>query len=445
MKTISLLFLFVAITFSGYSQGLENIIVERYYVSNADDSIGSVGTLPVGSVTYRIFVDMVPGYKFQAAYGNSVHTLSFATTTAFFNNEDRGAKTPSYNKNQAKSNSVSLDSWVSAGAACAGNQGVLKSEDDGIATLINTDGMLQNDDTLAGIPLSTQDGLLAGTPPTITMVGIDSDLEVLNDLSQAGNLFTTTNGAWSCLNGSKGPTTTNRVLIAQLTTKGVFNFHINLQIKDTVNNVVERYVSENPQPDEILFAGLNYSSNLSPSVSISSPSNGTSFISGISIPIQSVATDIDGIVKKVNFYVDGNLIGSDSTLPYELGYTGVYGNHTLLCAAIDDFSDTTFSAPVSINVGEVGTIENTNNSATIKFYPNPFDNYLSIEVNSTETNASLTCRIYEMNGRLVSVQSLEHMQGLTLKGFDLSFLTAGQYLVECTLGHKVISQVITKR
>ena len=46
-----------------YAQnGLENIVVEKYYVSNAADAAGSIanngGALPVGAVTYRIYADM---------------------------------------------------------------------------------------------------------------------------------------------------------------------------------------------------------------------------------------------------------------------------------------------------------------------------------------------------------------------------------------------------
>ena len=120
--------------------GLESIIVEKYYVSNATDAAGSVGTLPTGSVTYRFFVDMLPGYKFQAAYGSPVgsHVLTFSTTTTFFNNEDRGAVTPTWTKTQARANSVMLDSYLSAGAGCAGNFGILKSEDDGLQTWLTT-------------------------------------------------------------------------------------------------------------------------------------------------------------------------------------------------------------------------------------------------------------------------------------------------------------------
>ena len=67
-----------ALLFTGFfakaQNGLENIIVEKYYVSNAADAAGSSGTLPVGSVTYRIFADMLPGYNFQAIYGVTGHS-----------------------------------------------------------------------------------------------------------------------------------------------------------------------------------------------------------------------------------------------------------------------------------------------------------------------------------------------------------------------------------
>ena len=118
MKKIMLsLGLLVFISAFAKAQGLENVIVERYYVSDANDAAGSSGALPVGSVTYRIYADMLPGYKFQAIYGIPAHTLKLTTSTSFFNNEDRGATTPSYTKLQAKANTVMLDSWFSVGAA----------------------------------------------------------------------------------------------------------------------------------------------------------------------------------------------------------------------------------------------------------------------------------------------------------------------------------------
>jgi hypothetical protein len=240
--------------------GLQNIIVEKYYISDSDDSIASIGNLPVGSVTYRVFVDMKQGYKFQAAYGVPTHTLFIKTTTSFFNNEDRGNITPTYTKTQAKNNTVMLDSWLSAGAACSGNFGVLKSEDDGNATVVNSDGVLKNNDATMGFPLTEQDGLLAGTPGDFTKIGLDPAIEVFDAVSQAGNSFEVTNGAWSYLYGAVGPDTTNKVLIAQLTTEGVLSFELNLQL-GTPSGGTEQYVAKDAVDQEIVFPSLTFNSD----------------------------------------------------------------------------------------------------------------------------------------------------------------------------------------
>ncbi len=269
MKIILLGFCLILLSVLSNAQGLENIIVEKYYVSNGNDTTvnSSGGVLPVGSVTYRIYVDMLTGYKFQAAYGiqdasgTPLHTLTISTTTLFFNNEDRGATSPTYSKNQAKNNTVMLDSWLSVGAACAGNFGILKTDDDGISTIVNNDVVLQNNSPFAGIPLTSQDGLIAGVPEQLTSIGISSEIAMFDNQNDGTNgpTFSTSNGSWASLNGSTGPTADNRVLIAQMTTDGVFSFSLNIQI-GTPTGFVENYVAVNPTGNEILFPACNYSS-----------------------------------------------------------------------------------------------------------------------------------------------------------------------------------------
>ena len=341
-----------------YAQnGLENITVEKYYVSNAADSIGSFGNLPVGSVTYRLFVDMLPGYKFQAVYGVPEHTLLLTTSTAFFNNEDRGKIAPTYTLVQAAKNTVMLDSWISVGGACTGKLGILKSEDDvagGGATVVNTTvpPILQNNDPAAGIPLTVQDGLYTGTVQTVTTVNIDIELEVLNATSQLGDTFMTSNGSWASLNGSIGPIpSTNRVLIAQLTTNGVFHYELNVQIKSDLG-VVENYVVSNPTGNEIIIPSLTGtfgSTNTPPTVSITSPSDGANYITGAIIPIAANATD-DGTVASVEFFVDGVSIGIDNSSPYNANYTSIAGSHTLTAKATDNNGAFTISSAITINV-----------------------------------------------------------------------------------------------
>lgn len=253
--------------FVSAQNGLERILVEKYYISDANDTManGDGGVLPIGSVTYRIYVDMLPGYKFEAAYGVPGHELRIATTTLFFNNEDRGATTPVYSKIHASHNTVMLDSWLSVGAACDGNYGILKTADNGIATVINTYSpqVLQNANPLAGIPLTTQDGLIAGTPEPVTIVGITSEIAVFDNQNDGSNgpVFSTTNGSWASLYGSYGPDTVdNKVLIAQITTNGVLSFELNIQI-GTPTGGVQNYVAQNPVGNEIHLPSLSYNSS----------------------------------------------------------------------------------------------------------------------------------------------------------------------------------------
>jgi len=228
------------------TKGLEKVIVERYYVSNAADASASAGTLPVGSVTWRVYLDLLPGYKFLAAFGDKKHTLSITTKTSFFNNEDRGSTTADYSKTNAAKNTVMLDSWLTAGAACAGNFGILKSEDNGVATVVNAQGVLKNADPKAGLPLTTQDGLIAGKPGLIGFLGLENVIGVFDATSQAGNNFTVTDGTWYCLEGAMGPDSAkNKVLIAQLTTDGELSFKLNVTIGKG-DGKSEFYVAENP-------------------------------------------------------------------------------------------------------------------------------------------------------------------------------------------------------
>lgn len=272
MKKVLLSLALIILSYLGFAQnGLEGVIVEKYYISNAADAAGSVGALPSGSTTYRIYIELLPGYTFQAAYGVAGHELRFATTTAFFNNEDYGATTPNFSKNNARFNSVMLDSWFSGGAACALNHGILKTED-GVAggtNVINADGILANTDPNAGIPLTTQDGFYTGTPGAVTVLGFTQpQLDVIDNISNAGNLISTFNASWAVLGGATGPTSANKILIAQFTTDGTFSFKLNLQLGTPVPGVSQNFVAENPVGSEILFPGLIYPAT-APTASVS--------------------------------------------------------------------------------------------------------------------------------------------------------------------------------
>ena len=280
MKKIILFLSLSAMVNAVKSQGLERVIVEKYYVAEPNDTLANIdgGVLPVGSVTYRIFVDMLPGYSLQACYGEPgvigqcpSHDLKIETTTLFFNNEDRGSVHPTYNFSSTDNNTVMLDSWLSMGAGCNGWFGVMKSEDNGVNTVVNSYSpqVLQNNNAALGIPLTQEDGLIqvtGRTPVAVTEIGLTSPVNILgmfdnqNDGTN-GPSFITNNGAWSALGGAVGPDSTeNKVLIGQITTDGVFSFELNLQLGTPVPGFVEKYVATNAACGEIQDSSLIYNS-----------------------------------------------------------------------------------------------------------------------------------------------------------------------------------------
>ncbi|MFM1933028.1 MAG: hypothetical protein RL226_2331 [Bacteroidota bacterium] len=258
MKNIFTSLLALALGTGVYAQGLEDIIVETYYISDANDAADEDGGfLPEGSTTYRIYADMLPGYEIQAVYGNANHTLRIETTTFFFNNEDRGATTGyAIGLNRFDDNTVAVDTYVTLGAPTAATLGVLKTDDTNGA-VANSSGLLQNTNPAAGIPMSVADGMIPGTLPS-AVVTVGLDLSMFDDVNSSTALVSN-GGAWSVLEGVQGPTADNRVLIAQITTDGDLSFELNIQI-GTPSGGVEQYVASNPIGAEIGFAGLTFPS-----------------------------------------------------------------------------------------------------------------------------------------------------------------------------------------
>jgi YD repeat-containing protein len=91
--------------------------------------------------------------------------------------------------------------------------------------------------------------------------------------------------------------------------------------------------------------------NITPSVSITSPTNGATFTAPASITINANANDGDGIVSRVDFYQGATLIGTDTTSPYSVTWSNVaVGSYTLTARAIDNAGAATTSAAVQIIV-----------------------------------------------------------------------------------------------
>ena len=91
--------------------------------------------------------------------------------------------------------------------------------------------------------------------------------------------------------------------------------------------------------------------SVSPTVSISSPADGSKYTAPASISITANALDSDGTVSKVEFFQGSTLLGSVTGSPYSFTWNNVSaGNYSLTARATDNSGAATMSSPVSVTV-----------------------------------------------------------------------------------------------
>jgi len=254
---------------------IEKVIVETYYISDANDATDTTGgrILAEGSKTFRIFIDLEPGYKIKRMFGDQNHTLLFSSSDTIFNNLDRPSAYFGYlvNKSWFSSNpTIALDSWLSLGLATKTHSGVPKSIDPDNSFIGGTNngggsaeiasGLLSNADILAGVPLTLADGLVPATLNLTQWLDYGfKDIDLVDTTvfgpQNPGNTFQSNSVFLQQNAGVSGADSTNQVLVAQITTKGDLRFELNLVVVDS-NGVETTIVSRNPGITEIQSSKL---------------------------------------------------------------------------------------------------------------------------------------------------------------------------------------------
>lgn len=227
------------------SLALENIIIEKYYIADSTDYFDTLkNALPIGSVTYRIFIDMKTDYKLQLVYGNKNHELFIETTTSIFNDIEADAVTGfNVNTKYINKGNIALDSWITMGAASRGFTGIPRNEDkDEISLITNRES------------LKKADGLTKAILPNFTVYNLN--LKPL-EYDTTASRFSTNDGGWAAPGGVKGPNADNKVLIAQITTNGKLSFKLNVQIGTPSGGYI-KFVADKPEENEIQFDRLNF-------------------------------------------------------------------------------------------------------------------------------------------------------------------------------------------
>ncbi len=146
--------------------------------------------------------------------------------------------------------------------------------------------------------------------------------------------------------------------------------------------------------------------NALPSVSITAPANGASFVAPASVTIDATASDSDGTVSSVAFYQGTTLLGTDTTSPYSFAWTNVAaGSYSLTAVATDNAGATKTSTAVAITVNNPGNVAPTA-SITSPTAGATFSAPASITINANAADTDGT------------VSRVAFYQGTTLLGTD---------------------------
>lgn len=249
---LSVVFMFLV--FSIHAQ-IENVIVETYYVSDSLDATDTTAgrALSADSKTYRIYIDLASGSKLKKIFADATHELSIISTDNFYNNIDRPSAFFGYLVNKAwfaSNPTLALDSWFTLGRGAKNYTGVLKENDtDGSFIGGNNNnggstgvlgGILVNNSAAAGIPLLNADGLM---PDTATLSqwlddgfkDINGDDSTVFGSFNQGNKFISNNCFLKQNSGVVGDAAGNKVLVAQVTTRGELSFALNVVVEEPGN------------------------------------------------------------------------------------------------------------------------------------------------------------------------------------------------------------------
>lgn len=360
------------------AQGLEDVILEKYYVMDAADAAAT--GMPVGTVTYRVFADLASGWELQSIYGSGADVFSVSSDMPFFNHEEASSFQQGITKSAIPSQAtgLNLDSYFATGRVGTTTAPYLITTKavDANGSILTVPGIYNNTGGGIGNPIKTHDGYDGTTVVKNWTVagGIDGAIDdVFSTLAtgpSTNNSFSTTSGALaiaSSLVGDAG----NRIMIGQFTTLGFLSYSFNLQIRNITTLEVQQWVADTPQSGQFQHTGLSRFPNAgNPTVTLTSPAATLSIIPGTtSVTAVATASDVaPGTVSQVEFFVGATSVGVGTEGPAGT-YTRVFTpavQGMLTAVATDNQGASTTSTPaIKLNAVPTNAVANAPTTVTV--------------------------------------------------------------------------------
>jgi endoglucanase Acf2 len=139
----------------------------------------------------------------------------------------------------------------------------------------------------------------------------------------------------------------------------------------------------------------NKDSNISPTVSICTPSNNSTLEEEETFKISAFANSIFDEITKVDFSIDGEIIGSTNELPYEIQWSLKPGDYVLTSKAYSKQGLSSESIGVNVTVTEAPPCKGLSNNGDFEYEFSPEDNNPTLTFIPTKAGTgSPTCILY---------------------------------------------------
>jgi hypothetical protein len=131
----------------------------------------------------------------------------------------------------------------------------------------------------------------------------------------------------------------------------------------------------------------NPTGNALPSVSITSPAAGASFVPATPLSLTANASDSDGSVARVEYYANGVKLGQSTVAPYTVAWTPVLvGPYAIVAVAVDNVGG--MAASPTINISVNATLTTVTLQRGLNAYAGASDTYLDNTARTTARGAS---------------------------------------------------------
>jgi len=427
-NTLFIILAFALLSNCSFGQ-LEKVIIEKYYISDASDATDTIGGIvPIGSTTYRIYVDMYPNSILKKIYGDNNHPFVIKSTDPFYNHTADGQTfAKDFVKARYGEGVLAIDTWLTLGETTktqAGKTyfGIMKNQDTDGSFIggVNNDGgteailggLLINNDPSCGSPLTSTDGMdtLVNVPTGWFSSGVTNfvsgaDSTIFGSI-QVGTEFNS-NGFELRNSGVVGVIPdSNQVLIAQLTTTGDISFKLNLEIIASINGeeVTFKYVGS----DSVLLADETYNPYMI-------------------YPLECGCNDPDYLEYSPTFgclapgtCITPVVIGCMDTMACNFDSNANFNVQGLCCY------------PGSCNGRDIAEVcpDQQGNDFFIEVYPNPSDDEFYLNVYSGMSDYPVNYKIYNSYGLLLKEKTLSPSSIVVGESLELSGEENGVYHIQ---------------